>query len=79
MVRPNILMFNDEDWNCDRTQQQTDRFQKWLKEVQEEPLTIIEIGAGENVATIRRLSERVLTRQTDSKAVTSLLRINPFD
>ncbi len=40
-------------------------------------LTVVEIGAGETVPTIRRLSERVLCRQTES--FTALIRINPFD
>ena len=75
MVRPNILMFNDLDWISDRTQTQIDRFQQWLNANKGVPLTILEAGAGENVATIRRISEDVLCRLSGER--TNLIRINP--
>lgn len=40
-------------------------------------MTILEIGGGEEVATIRRLSEEVLGRGHMKKAPTCLIRINP--
>jgi len=43
----------------------------------EKNLVVVEIGAGEAVPTIRKLSERVLCRQTEN--MTTLIRINPFD
>ena len=42
-------------------------------------MTIIEAGAGENVPTIRRISEDMLTRHLRSDAKTTLIRINPHD
>jgi hypothetical protein len=55
---------------------QIDRFKKWLSANKGTPLTIIEAGAGENVATIRRISEEVLCRQSGGEK-TNLVRINP--
>ena len=55
------------------------RFKDWLKATEGLPLTIIELGAGESVATIRRLSEEVLSRETGEKITTNLIRINPKD
>lgn len=76
-VRPNILTFGDFDWLTERTQDQVARFKQWLKDTEGVPLTILEIGAGESVATIRRLSEEVLSRDHMKKAPTCLIRINP--
>lgn len=52
-------------------------FAGWLEQMSEKNLTVVEIGAGEAVPTIRRLSERVLCRHTQHQ--TTLIRINPFD
>ena len=70
-------MFGDFDWLTDRTQEQVARFKQWLKDTEGVPLAIIEIGAGDSVATIRRLSEEVLCRDHMKKAPTYLIRINP--
>jgi NAD-dependent SIR2 family protein deacetylase len=65
-ARPNILMFGDEDWIAQRTEAQQVALVAWLERVRR-PL-VIEIGAGENVPTVRRFAESSGRR---------LLRINP--
>lgn len=55
MARPNILMFGDWGWLEQRNDVQHRRLQAWLHNV--ERLLVIEIGAGTNIPTVRRLSE----------------------
>jgi len=71
-ARPNILMFGDYAWLHQRTQEQEDRFDTFLRENREKPLVIIEIGAGSAIPTIRNLSEQ-LGRLRQAR----VLRINP--
>lgn len=66
LARPNILMFGDQGWVERRTAQQYRELQEWLAQV-ERPLCI-EIGAGTDIPTVRRFSERHAWR---------LIRINP--
>lgn len=68
-------MFGDCEWIDDRTSEQESRYQKWLMENRSANLTIIELGAGNGVPTVRYQSERVL-RESQGKQVT-LIRINP--
>jgi NAD-dependent SIR2 family protein deacetylase len=74
LARPNVLMFDDFDWNERRTEAQRERFHRWLREVGTGSAVIIEIGAGRAVTTIRHISERL----ADS-AGARLVRINPRD
>lgn len=76
IARPNILMFNDWGWDGIRTQDQENRLERWLKglTISHKRLTILEIGAGLSVPTIRMRSERYATL---FDAV--LVRINPRD
>ncbi len=55
LARPNILMFNDWAWIPDRTELQFSNLHQWQSQVTH--LTIIEIGAGIHVPTVRRTSE----------------------
>ncbi len=57
MARPNILMFDDADWNSQRQQQQAERQSDWLSKVKR-PL-VIEIGAGTAVPSVRNFSQRM--------------------
>lgn len=57
IARPNILMFADWGWNDGMTERQQMRLNAWLAGVGK--LTIIEIGAGKNIPTIRNLGERL--------------------
>jgi len=66
IARPNILMFDDWAWINDRTSRQRRRFEQW-KESVVAPI-VIEIGAGIEIATVRRFSESQRC---------PLIRINP--
>ena len=72
MARPNILMFGDTGWIEDATERQYDRYAKWLNDVSSLQLTIIEIGAGTAVPTVRRACERRAAGPNGT-----LVRINP--
>ena len=65
-ARPNILMFNDSNWLDTRTEDQYARFEAWLGQVRR--LVVIEIGAGSDVPSVRRMCE---SRRAP------LIRINP--
>ncbi len=76
IARPNILMFGDWNWISHRSNEQGNRLQKWLETINslDAKLTIIEIGAGHAVPTVRLQSQRV------SRSIKStLIRINPKD
>ena len=77
IARPNILMFGDWSWNGDRTRNQENRFNTWLKSIQTDnkKLAIIEIGAGTAIPTIRQDGEHLAKNFTNCK----LIRINPRD
>ncbi len=59
LARPNILMFGDADWVPDRTQRQLRAHTPWRRELHAArvPLTVIEIGAGTAIPTVRREAE----------------------
>ena len=71
-ARPNILMFGDYSWVADRTRGQEMRFDSFLAQHRQEPIVVIEMGAGTAVPTIRFMSERI--GQGFSATV---IRINP--
>jgi NAD-dependent SIR2 family protein deacetylase len=73
IARPNILMFSDLRFVDKRVDLQFARFEYWLSQI-DGKLVIIEIGAGKEVPTIRRLSEQVKRRYS-----ATLIRINPRD
>lgn len=64
-------MFDDPYWVEDRSEEQQERFEVWLAKVRLQNLVVIEIGAGNALPTVRRLSDSL----TDAK----LIRINPND
>jgi NAD-dependent SIR2 family protein deacetylase len=68
LARPNILMFDDGEWVARRSAQQEERLRAWLRRASR-PL-VIELGAGTNVATVRRFSEQFAP---------ALVRVNPTD
>jgi NAD-dependent SIR2 family protein deacetylase len=65
-ARPNILMFGDWGWQAERTAEQQQRLGRWLAALKRP--VVVELGAGTEVATVRRFSERFLP---------DLIRINP--
>lgn len=69
LARPNILMFGDWSWLPHRSQRALDALTAWRREVRD--LTVIEIGAGTAVPTVRRQAELA------SAATGNLIRINP--
>lgn len=70
LARPNVLMFGDNRWVERRCQQQALRHQRWLSEVRGQKLTVIEIGAGIAVPTVRYECESHFA---------TLIRVNPRD
>ena len=67
-------MFGDWSWESSRTDVQSSRFASWLNELKLKGslLTIIEIGAGTAVPTVRMTSEEIAR-----EFQTPLIRINP--
>lgn len=79
LLRPNVLMFNDWGWDSTRAELQRDKFQEWFDEFNTQygltlKLVVIEIGAGDAVSTIRRMSEEAIHKKRQS----TLVRINPL-
>jgi NAD-dependent SIR2 family protein deacetylase len=72
LARPNILMFGDEGWLDAREQAQSRRLLRWLAQVHRP--VVVELGAGQAVATVRHFSHSVL-QQLNGR----LVRINPRD
>ncbi len=72
VARPNILMFGDFSWLSDRTRRQQHAFDHFVAEHREEPLVVVEMGAGTTIPTIRHTSEH-LGRQYGARVI----RINP--
>ena len=78
IARPNILMFGDWSWNDVRTNDQEERYYKWLQKLHTngKKLAIIEIGAGLAVPTVRMEGENIASQFRDKA---KLIRINPRD
>jgi NAD-dependent SIR2 family protein deacetylase len=74
LARPNILMFDDYNWQPERTEAQEERFQHWKDELfisdshPNKKLLVIEIGAGTEIPSVRLLSGSMNT---------DIIRINP--
>lgn len=75
--RPNVLMFNDWEWDSARVRQQEARFNAWISPLRSRSGTrvaVVECGAGTAISTIRHLSESICERYS-----ARLIRINPRD
>jgi NAD-dependent SIR2 family protein deacetylase len=59
MARPNILMFNDGEWDESRAYQQECRLRDWLAAVGRDRMVIVECGAGTAVPTVRWFCEQM--------------------
>jgi NAD-dependent SIR2 family protein deacetylase len=70
LARPNVLMFGDWQWHEGHTAAQEARLEAWLRVVDSPGLTVVELGAGTAVPTVRRLGERLAARGA------TLVRIN---
>lgn len=73
LARPNVLMYDDTRWIDAVRRQQQQRFDAWLSSVRGKRLVVVEVGAGEGAASVRRLGERLLERPR-----ASLVRVNPM-
>ncbi len=71
-ARPNILMFGDWTWIPDWTDRQERLFGEFLAAYRDEPIAVIEMGAGTAIPTIRHASERLGRRHG-----ATVIRINP--
>lgn len=74
-ARPNILMFFDYDFNPTITEYQYALYKHFIDKNKHKKATIIEIGAGKTIPTIRALGESLATRMKKSH----FIRINPMD
>lgn len=72
LARPNVLMYDDTKWIDAERRVQQRRFDDWLGSVRGERLLVMELGAGEGAASVRRVGEKLLERSR-----VSLVRINP--
>jgi NAD-dependent SIR2 family protein deacetylase len=70
IARPNILMFGDSAWIGDRTQDQWQSWQKWLRTANSGRLVTVELGAGLAVPTVRIECQR---------QPGALIRVNPAE
>ncbi|WP_456470314.1 SIR2 family NAD-dependent protein deacylase [Caminibacter sp.] len=73
IARPNILMFGDFRFVEKRVNLQLARFEYFLSRI-DDKITVIEIGAGKAVPTVRMMSEKI--RQQFNA---TLIRINPLE
>jgi len=78
VARPNVMMFDDYGWLCDREKRQRKRFESWKRKVRDRNMKVlmIEIGAGTTVASIRRISEQLYNKDL---YLPEFIRINPRD
>ena len=74
IARPNILMFSDWYWDSNNSSIQQRKYLNWLEQNGKKNLVILEIGAGENIPTVRLECESVYSLQKDS-----FIRINPIE
>lgn len=68
LARPNVLMFGDGGWIPDRTSEQEERYEHWLRTVTSKRVVAIEFGAGLAIPTVRYECER---------RADVLIRVNP--
>ena len=74
-ARPNILLFNDWEWNSTITDKQEERYLEWMDKIEDSKICIIEIGAGTEIPSIRYKSEHIFEYYEN----TNLIRINLND
>lgn len=71
VARPNILMFGDGAWLSARSDEQRERYQRFLDAHEGEPAAVVELGAGSAIPSIRAASERLGRRGA------RVIRVNP--
>jgi NAD-dependent SIR2 family protein deacetylase len=70
LARPNILMFDDGDWDSTRARDQFAAYAGWLDQLDGKKIVSIELGAGLTIPTVRYECER---------RAEFVVRINPRD
>lgn len=72
IARPNVLMFDDWAWNSQRSDQQHERLDRWLKTLglQKKGAVVVELGAGRALPAVRAFSQRLQSQGA------ALIRIN---
>ena len=71
LLRPNVLMFGDWDWQDQRSSEQRRRLSTWLKSIAMQKTVVIEMGAGTTIPSVRRFSQSIQSLGA------TLIRINP--
>jgi len=74
IARPNIYMFRDYSFVFTRSNEQKERYEKFLAAHQNKVKIILEIGSGKHVQSIRMKSRELIKNHQ-----ASLIRINPND
>jgi NAD-dependent SIR2 family protein deacetylase len=59
LARPNVLMFNDWDWDESRTAAQSRNLETWMEKTATARLVIVECGAGTAIPTVRDFCQRL--------------------
>ena len=59
LIRPNILMFGDWEWDGSRTAEQESQLRAWLRDAGSLPMAIVECGAGTAIPTVRYFCKQV--------------------
>ncbi len=70
LLRPNILMFGDWNWDSSRSEAQQERLSQWLETVEPGTLAVVECGAGTAIPSVRSFCENAASRWG------TLIRIN---
>lgn len=73
LARPNVLMFGDFAWEPTRSDTQQTAMDDWLAARADARLTVIELGAGTAIPSVRYHSEELQSRGA------RLVRINPTE
>ncbi|OMJ65164.1 hypothetical protein SteCoe_38983 [Stentor coeruleus] len=71
LARPNVSMFDDDEWVADRTNEQENNLRIALNEPKSK-MVVIEIGGGEALPVIREFGQNLVDREN-----AILIRINP--
>lgn len=74
LLRPNILMFGDWEWDSTRTDLQNRNLEAWLHQNKDLKIVILEFGAGKAVPSVRNMCEHIANRFD-----ATLIRVNPRD
>lgn len=81
LARPNVLMFDDGEWNWERTRRQELRYHSWLDSLGDRSLLVIELGAGTGVPAVREVCEgigdqliRINTREPEAPPGSIVIR-----